>query len=723
MPLIDRRCVVRLAVFFFALMSLFPAYASADITHNLVGWWKFDEATGTTAHDSSGYGNNGNICNWSSGADTCTSLTNTAWAPGKWGSAFSSTASQYTMVKVASSSNVSLNATTTGTVAVWLKLNSYSTWQNIVCKENLAGNPTNGYAIRLDNSNPVHPLTDLSNTTSNGTCDSHAFNATVPLGQWVHIAYTWDGAHYNQYFNGAVDQSNVVENCVPTPQGSIFYIGKCGNDVTDNLDGSVDDVRVYTRTLSASDIAQLAKETQSFIRKPANMLGLIGWWKMDEGTSTNAHDSSGNGYSGVLAGSTLPQWLPGKLGSALSFDGSHAYVNLPATGSLNITGQMSVCAWVNPTVNGTQNDIITKQNGSGAQFEFADTSGNISFGWAVGANADYWVSSAVLPTGVWSHVCATKTNNTTAALYINGTSAALGSSCSPSCGDVPTSMSIPITIGSSINGPAPNYWSSQLDDVRIYNRALSPMEVANLYQSKAAKVASTANLQNGSSLQTGLIGYWTFDGKDTPWSSATAGTAIDRSGNGNNGTLTNLTRSGSPTIGKLGQAFNFNANSYIQIPGNGFTAGSHPWTLSAWVKPTQANFDGNAHYIAQYDSTGVANETPVILLDVGGFPEVSSFLGTPSNDCPSATAAVVGKWMHIVGEYDGTNEVLYVNGKLDRTCTGITSNIVMTNPPLIGDNSGGSFQGVIDDVRIYNRALTDREVKQLYKLGQTTQRP
>ena len=121
----------------------------------------------------------------------------------------------------------------------------------------------------------------------------------------------------------------------------------------------------------------------------------------------------------MLAGSTLPQWLPGKLGSALSFDGSHAYVNLPATGSLNLlTGQMSVSR-----VNGqlmAPEQLFTKQTVLVPSCEFADTSGNISFGWAVGANADYWISSAVLPTGAWSHVCATKTNNTTAALYING---------------------------------------------------------------------------------------------------------------------------------------------------------------------------------------------------------------------------------------------------------------------------------------------------------------
>ena len=90
---------------------------------------------------------------------------------------------------------------------------------------------------------------------------------------------------------------------------------------------------------------------------------------------------------------------------------------------------------------------------------------------------------------------------------------------------------------------------------------------------------SSADMDNGSTLEQGLIGHWTFDGKDTPWSSATAGTAIDRSGNGNNGTLTNMTRAGSPTIGKLGQALNFNGiNDYVDAAHHRFSLEIDPFT-------------------------------------------------------------------------------------------------------------------------------------------------
>ena len=740
MPLIDRRCVVRLAVFFFALMSLFPAYASADITHNLVGWWKLDEGTSTYAHDSSGLKHNAFL--------TSTS-TLPQWVSGKFGSAlqFDGSTNFVNNNAFALDAGSTSIATSTFTIAMWFKL------------ANPVSAASPGHTMTLfslsDQASNNDVFLTIGNRTDIGICTngqicgsqytghtwaevSSSTQTSWAANTWYHVAYTYaTSSDMAIYINGALSATTTngtgrgpLAAQHSSIGGNSDYL--VGSNSFYFFNGSLDDVRVYTRALSAADIAQLYNETQSFIRKPANNLGMVGWWKFDEGTSTTAHDLSGNGHNATTSstGSVLPQWVSGRFGKALQFDGSTNYAQATQDGSFKLSGQaFTISAWLADThsvvaISGTYDRAISWYDGSkniqlGIGVNVGATQKNVYIQNDSVNSAPKQVSTTALDLS-FHHVVATFDGASTYHIYVDGLNADGGSS--PNNVLPVTSNSKEFIIGQ--RGDSAAFFQGSIDDVRIYNRVLSPYEVANLYQTRAAKVASTADLQNGSSLTNSLIAYYTFDGKDTPWSSATAGTAIDRSGNGNNGTLTNMTRSGSPTIGKIGQAFNFNANSYIQLPGNGFTTGTHPWTLSAWVKPTSnANFDGNAHYIAQYDSTGVANETPVILLDVGGFPEVSSFLGTPSNDCPSATAAVVGKWMHIVGEYDGTNEVLYVNGKLDRTCTGITSNIVMTNPPLIGDNSGGSFQGVIDDVRIYNRALTDREVKQLYKLGQTTQRP
>src|SRR5450830_343970 len=66
----------------------------------------------------------------------------------------------------------------------------------------------------------------------------------------------------------------------------------------------------------------------SVIQTPPNNIGLVGYWSFNEGTSTKATDFSGHGNNGTLSGSTLPTWVAGKLGGALSFDGT-SYISTP----------------------------------------------------------------------------------------------------------------------------------------------------------------------------------------------------------------------------------------------------------------------------------------------------------------------------------------------------------------------------------------------------------
>ena len=105
--------------------------------------------------------------------------------------------------------------------------------------------------------------------------------------------------------------------------------------------------------------------------------------------------------------------------------------------------------------------------------------------------------------------------------------------------------------------------TGQIDDVRIYNRALSAAEILNLYRAGSAKVnvsntAATAN--GGGNLANGLVGgWWTFDGKNM------INNVADSSGNGNNGDMIGFTSTSSAVVpGKLGQALKFNGvNQYV----------------------------------------------------------------------------------------------------------------------------------------------------------------
>jgi hypothetical protein len=131
-------------------------------------------------------------------------------------------------------------------------------------------------------------------------------------------------------------------------------------------------------------------------------------------------------------------------------------------------------------------------------------------------------------------------------------------------------------------------WNGAIDDVRIYNRALSADEIKRLY-----KIGGTARINTSIPGPTnGLVGYWTFDGKDM-----SGVQAYDRSGNGNHGTLTNgpMRR-----IGKIGQALEFDGSDDL-VNGIGGTSLNNlaDITVSAWIK--SYSFSQNQTIMAKDD--------------------------------------------------------------------------------------------------------------------------
>ena len=122
------------------------------------------------------------------------------------------------------------------------------------------------------------------------------------------------------------------------------------------------------------------------------------------------------------------------------------------------------------------------------------------------------------------------------------------------------------------------YFSGKLDEVRMYNRELSATEVAGLYQASGRKI--TVNSSQNSLVTDGLVGLWSFNGSDISGS-----TVIDKSGNGKNGTITGA----AATIGKVGQAINFNGTSDSIDLGNVYNGVK---SVTFWVKTEDTSDNG-----------------------------------------------------------------------------------------------------------------------------------
>jgi hypothetical protein len=229
---------------------------------------------------------------------------------------------------------------------------------------------------------------------------------------------------------------------------------------------------------------------------------LIGYWKLDEKSGTTAANSAPSGQAGTVNGTGT--WSTGQVGGALSFDGSSTYVLVPdypkATTALSVAGWVNVDAAVSSSVALIRNaqgnlGVSVAQDGAPAsQFELIlnldDTTGALSLhgGITAGPNHTTVDGPGTFPKGSWQHVALTA-DGAQLALYINGAQVAsrpyLGTFIVPEVKEL--SMGARLNMDANQDPPVlgldatPNALLGQLDDVAIWNRALSADEVSKAY--------------------------------------------------------------------------------------------------------------------------------------------------------------------------------------------------------------------------------------------------
>jgi hypothetical protein len=204
--------------------------------------------------------------------------------------------------------------------------------------------------------------------------------------------------------------------------------------------------------------------------------GLQAHWKLDETSGTSAVDSTDFAHHGTHVGP--PSITAGRVGPrALTFDGTTSYVTIPDPGMQVTT--MTLALWAKPGDFAVIRDMLTRGDCTTTNFFFeTDTSGHLSFGW--NTPTYYLNSGVVLTAGQWAYLVATY-DGTTVRVYRNGALLASGTATGP-----PPTMTSITTIGRG--GSCANYyWNGSLDDVRVYNVALTPAEILQLYQTTAGK--------------------------------------------------------------------------------------------------------------------------------------------------------------------------------------------------------------------------------------------
>lgn len=203
---------------------------------------------------------------------------------------------------------------------------------------------------------------------------------------------------------------------------------------------------------------------------------LMGWWKLDETSGTTAADSSGHGNNGTVMSSPIS--VLGMIDRALKFDGQNDYIDCGSNPSLNITGQVTVAAWIKLAATNLDQKIAGNISNQGGYL--LDVFNNnkveliiLSSGGQYALNRDV-AGGTVMATDVWYHVAGVYSQGNYIRTFVNG---ALDR-------ELATATVLASTPGTFKIGRYPyqsgNFWNGTLDDVRVYNRALTAAEIQRL---------------------------------------------------------------------------------------------------------------------------------------------------------------------------------------------------------------------------------------------------
>ncbi|MBN1764508.1 MAG: hypothetical protein JW860_04560 [Sedimentisphaerales bacterium] len=417
----------------------------------------------------------------------------------------------------------------------------------------------------------------------------------------------------------------------------------------------------------------------------AQPLEPVGWWALDETEGLTAFDSAGTN-DGLLAGN--PLWDDGYIGGALNCDGDGDYVEINPDSNLDVS-YITMAAWVKLDSDADPANlafILNRQMTEGGTYAlFINT--NL---WIARVRLDNYESADVLVysdeevTTNWTHVAAVY-NGTDLRLYING---ALQSNVNVVLGSLDTDNPGPLTIGS--HPTVGCYFDGLIDDVRIYNQALSASEIAELIS-----VSQKA--------------LWTFD--------TDAGDDIGD----NHGVLINgahITHDPNQIWNGSGALLLDGIDDFVEInPDENLDVDRI--TMAAWVKLDSDADTVNPISILNRQMTEAG--TYALFINDRRWRARIRLNGNEAADIlVESNRYVTWNWTHVAATYDGDELKLYINGMLQNNSFLTTGRIDPDNPgPLtIGSHpSGGwNFKGVIDDVRIYDGALSPEEIRDLADL-------
>jgi hypothetical protein len=424
--------------------------------------------------------------------------------------------------------------------------------------------------------------------------------------------------------------------------------------------------------------------------------GLVGYWPFNG----NANDESGNGNNGTVNGATLTNDRNNSTNKSYNFDGINDWIEVANWNKILGNNSFTLSYWIYQESNlGWTVSFGVSNDGEGF------TSGSYHWGTnSIGGQIWKYNFSSTTNTTIelnkWTNVIF-KYDSNILSIYKNGVFVS-----SQLVNYTSTNISAgSFNIGKQLSFS--EYYKGKIDDIGIWNRALTQSEITSLYTQNYVSQIPSYIPSNG------LVAYYPFNGN-----------ANDASVNGNNGTVNGATLD-VDRFGNLNSTYDFNGiNNFIDL-GNSQSLNSLQlnYTISYWIHKSDSIKNGMviASFAPGFNGAGWRYHS-----GVRGDSIESRFMRSDNITWAINSAfqdsVNLNKWLNICNVRNGVNFSTYVNGVL--SSNSIVPNTTINNAPQntlattkIGANwpsSNEYFGGKIDDIGIWNRALNQQEITSLY---------
>ncbi|MBI5361384.1 MAG: DUF2341 domain-containing protein [Planctomycetes bacterium] len=716
----------------------------------LVGSWHFEEGTGTNIADSSGNAGAGTMTIGGGGTQTASTQAWTNGASGKYGSAINFDG---TDDSISTGSISNMNIIGEISVEAWIYPKTVSVSQQSISSRG-GGWARAGWLLTLNNNVFRWHL-------GNGSSEAYFDTATtVTVNTCVHVVGLWRNGIMHVYINGVKDNNSANWAAGAVTNSYTHFLGRTDGGATFYFNGMIDEVRVYNRALAVDEISAhynaKAKLNYGDIRFTGNSGTEFPYWMEKDGTFW----VKAVGANSIPAGLSTVYMYYGNSGAA--FGGNYAnngantlnfYDNFDGT-SLDTAVKWTVNTGAQSVANGELTTgasgttyirsqqtfgtgtamrasvkVVSAGTADSGYVGYADGSGrpvgsisnNVATGYTYTSTTAGYIDSAVSTTAYTENAVVFPLNrssyNTDEIRRISTTSIALyqqGNLVYTNTANIP-SGSLPIVIGRLNTGTVMYDWVVVRNYVSpepitfigseatpasqwTYRKAITINNVGSVLSDYQVKV------ENPVYDETGLAGSWHFD-------EGAGSTTADMSGYSNAGTLTN-----GPlwtTAGRADNGLSFDGtDDYVSIPDSTNWNLSTSWSVALWIKPADL-VTSRVYYGRSADD--ILNGGENYLYYQTGAPVGISW-GPVNAEWDTGVTLTVNQWQYIVMVYNSglSRSYCYVDGQ-QRASVAVTSVGSSTGPLKIADNyNGNHFSGIMDEFRVYNRALSIDEIQARY---------